>query len=115
MDVHNAALDDLPRGYLASPDAESQPPELLSLVFAVGGRGMDLLLVLAPIVVSVVIALSRSETTRWLLYLVYCWWLVRKYGPEALNNAALMARAFPSRSKNQPPRALGRKPPQKPD
>jgi hypothetical protein len=44
MDVHNAALDDLPRGYLASPDAESQPPELLSLVFAVGGRGMDLLL-----------------------------------------------------------------------
>jgi hypothetical protein len=104
-----------PRGYLASPAAESQPPEFLSLVFAVGGRGMDLLLVLAPIVVSVVIALSRSETTRWLLYLVYCWWLVRKYGPEALNNAAVMARAFPSRSKNQPPRELGRKPPQKPD
>ena len=73
-----------PGAVRASPDAESQPPELLSSVFAVGGRGMDLLLVLAPIVVSVVIALSRSETTRWLLYLVYCWWLVTQYSPEAL-------------------------------
>ena len=54
---------------------------------------MDPLLVLAPIVVSVVIALSRSETTRWLLYLVYCWWLVRKYGPEALN----MRQSWPER------------------
>ena len=76
---------------------------------------MDLLLVLAPIVVSVVIALSRSETTRWLLYLVYCWWLVTEVRPGGPETAALMARAFPSRSKNQPPRALGQKPPQKPD
>ena len=29
MDVHKAALDDLPRGYLASHDAESQPQNSL--------------------------------------------------------------------------------------
>jgi len=32
------------------------------------------------------------------LYLMYCRWPVHNYGPEALKDAAVMARAFPSRS-----------------
>jgi hypothetical protein len=57
---------------------------------------MDLVVVLIPVLISNVAALSRSETIRWLLYLVFCWLPARKHGPEALKNAAVMARAVVS-------------------
>jgi hypothetical protein len=59
---------------------------------------MDLWVVLLPVLVPAAVALSRTETIRWLLYLIYCWWLVRRHGPAALKDAAVMAQAFPHRA-----------------